>query len=348
MSDEIQQPVVEAPSAPAVEAPSVPAQVESPQSLDDTLAKTMAEIKARRPEQGADGKFIAKAGATPATPELQVPGSPEAATPEPALPAIEAPQSLPDDVKKVWSTLPRSVQETWSRREGETHAKITADGERLKSLGAFEELSTSVQDRLKQVNAPAPEYFRRLAAADQLLVQNGPAGLRQIAQLYGIDPRVAFGVGQPGQGQPADPHFSALVQEVSALKSQIADQQEIARKQSLTQAEAKIEAFKKNAPHFDKVEATMTTLYRDNPSLSLEQLYDMAVNANPETRKILADEQAAKAKAEADEKQKQDQAAAAKLATLARKPGSVGTVAKAGGSWEDTMGATFRNIRARG
>ena len=44
--------------------------------------------------------------------------------------------------------------------------KITTDGERLKSLSAFEEVATGIQDRLRQVNAPAPEYFRRLAAAD--------------------------------------------------------------------------------------------------------------------------------------------------------------------------------------
>lgn len=347
MSDEIQQPSVGT-STPAPAVAEVP-QVQTPErSMDDTLAATMAEIKARRPEQGADGKFMAKAGATTATPELQVPGSPEAATPEPALPAIDAPQSLPDDVKKQWSTLPRAIQEVWSKREGETHAKITADGERLKSLGAFEELSTSVQDRLKQVGAPAPEYFRRLAAADQLLVKDGPAGLRQIAQLYGIDWRTAFGAGQPASGQSADPNLSALLQKMGALESQLADQREHTRQQSLTRAEAQIDAFKKNAPHFDKVEQMMATFYRDNPSLSLEQLYDMAVNANPETRKILADENAAKAKAEADEKLKKDQAAAAKLATLSRKPGSVGTVAKAGAGWQDTMATKFREIRARG
>jgi hypothetical protein len=346
MSDEIQPSVVDTSTpAPAVaDAPQVEAQPE--RSLDDTLAATMAEIRARRPEQGTDGKFIAKAGADTATPELKVPGSPEAATPEPALPAIEAPQSLPDDVKKAWSTLPRAIQEVWSKREGETHAKITADGERLKSLGPFEELSTSIQDRLKQVNAPAPEYFRRLADADKLLVTNGPAGLRQIAEMYGIDPRAAFGVGQPTQGQPADPHYSALFQKVGALESQLTQQQQAAETARIAEANAKIDAFKKSAPHFDKVEALMAKLYE--PGLELQQLYDMATKAHPEVSKLLSAEQEAKAKAEALEKQKEETAKAAKLATLSRKPGSVGTVAKTGGSWEDSMAASWRNIKARG
>lgn len=345
MNDEIQQPVVEAPSAPAVAAPTPQAQVESPRSLDDTLAKTMAEIKARRPEQGADGKFMAKAGATTATPDLKVPGSPEAATPEPALPAIEAPQSLPDDVKKQWSTLPRAIQEVWSKREGETHAKITADGERLKSLGAFDEVLKPFQERMKQVNAPAPEYVRRLAEADMLLLSNGPQGLRHVAQLYGIDWRAAFNIGQPN-GQPMDPNYSALQQELSALKSQLSDQRQAAESKTLAEANAKIDAFKKNAPHFDKVESIMTKLYE--PGQDLQVLYDMACKAHPEVSKLLTEEQDAKAKAEALAKTKEEQAAAAKLATLSRKPGSVGTVAKTGGTWEDTMRASFNNIRARG
>lgn len=345
MDPEIQQPSVDTstPAPAVVEAP----QVQTPErSMDETLAATMAEIKARRPEQGEDGKFVAKAGAENATPELKVPGSPEAATPEPALPAIEAPQSLPDDVKKQWSTLPRAIQEVWSKREGETHAKITADGERLKSLGAFEELSTSVQDRLRQVNAPAPEYFRRLAAADQLLASDGPAGIRQIMQMYGIDSRAVFGAAQPNPGQAADPNLSALLQKVGALESQLTQQTMAAESAKIADANAKIDAFKKNAPHFDKVEALMAKLYE--PGMELQQLYDMATKAHPEVSKLLSAENEAKAKAEALEKQKADAAAAAKLATLSRKPGSVGTIAKAGANWEDTMGATFRNIKARG
>lgn len=346
MSDEIAVAEVTT-TAPVIETPAPVVETTSqPESMDDTLAKEMARIVAARPKQGEDGKFIVKAGAENATPDLKVPGSPEAAPPEPALPAIEAPQSLPDDVKKAWSTLPRDIQQVWSRRESESHAKITADGERLKSLGAFEELSTSIQDRLREVNAPAPEYFRRLADADRLLVQNGPAGLRQIAQMYGIDLQAAFGAGQPMQGQQADPQFNALAQELGAIKSKLTQQEQASEQAKVAEVNAKIEAFKKNAPHFDKVEALMAKLYE--PGLELQQLYDMATKAHPEVSKALEAERETKAKAEALEKQKKEAADAAKLATLSRKPGGVGVIAKTGGSWEDTMAATHRNIRARG
>jgi hypothetical protein len=340
MSEEIA--VAELPTEAPVEAPVSEAPVE--RSMDDTLKETFEAMKARRPEHGDDGKFVPKAGADLATPKVDVPGSPQAAAPEPAKPAIEPPQSLPADVRAEWATLPPKVQEYWASREGEIHKKFTTDGERLKSLSAFEEVTSAVQDRLRQVNAPAPEYFRRLAAADQLLASDGIRGLQQIAQMYGIDIRAAFN-GQPTQGQP-DPQYNALAQELGAIKSHLTAQQQAAETARLAEAEKKIEAFKKDRPHFDKVEALMTKLYE--PGMELDALYDMATKAHPEVREVIRVEQEAKAKAEALEKQKAEAAKAAKLSTLSRKPGSVGVVAKAGGSWEDSMAATFRGIRARG
>ncbi len=90
----------------------------------------------------------------------------------------------------------------------------------------------------------------------------------------------------------------------------------------------------------------MTKLYE--PGMELADLYAMATKAHPEVSKLLEAERETKAKAEALEKQKAEAAAAAKLTTLSRKPGSIGVIAKTGGSWEDTMAATHRGIRARG
>ena len=337
MTDEIA--VAEVPTAAPVEAPAVEAPPE--RSMDDTLAATFEAMKARRPEHGEDGKFQAKAGATPATPSLQVPGSPEAAPPEPAKPAIEAPQSLPADVRAEWATLPPKVQEYWANREGEIHKKFTTDGERLKSIEAFDEALAPAREFIEQNRIPKPEYIRRLAAADHALRTNGPAALQEIARMYGISPGAAQTI-----GQPVDPQFNALAQELGAIKSHLTAQQQAAEQAKVAEAEAKIESFKKNAPHFDKVEAIMVKLYE--PGMDLAELYEAATKVHPEVSKALSAEQDAKAKADAIEKQKAQAAAAAKLSTQPRKPGSVGVIAKAGGSWEDSMAATFRGIRARG
>lgn len=324
-------------------APPIEAVSEAPpeRSMDDTLAATFEAMKARRPEHGEDGRFQAKAGAETATPALQVPGSPEAAPPEPTKSAIEAPQSLPADVRAEWNALPPKVQEYWASRESEIHKKITTDGERLKSIEAFDEALAPAREFIEQNRIPKPEYIRRLAAADHALRTNGPAALQEIARMYGISPGAAQTI-----GQPVDPQFNALAQELGAIKSHLTAQQQATEQAKVAEAEAKIEAFKKNAPHFDKVEALMTKMYE--PGMDLAQLYDMATRAHPEVSKALSAEQEAKAKADAIEKQKAQAAAAAKLSTQSRKPGSVGVIAKAGGSWEDSMAATFRGIRARG
>lgn len=335
MPDEIA--VVEAPQV--IETPAV---VETPaQSMDDTLAATMAKIVADRPKQGEDGKFIAKAGADGATPTLEKPGTSGIAPPDPATPVIEAPQSLPADVKAKWSALPPETQQWLANRESEIHKKITSDGERLKSLSAFDEALSPSLDFIQQNQIPKPEYVRRLAAADHALRTNPQAALAEIARMYGIAPAI----GQP-QGQPMDPTINALVQRTAALETHLTQQQKAAEAARLSEAEKKVEAFRKNAPHFDKVEDMMTKLYE--PGMELEALYEMATKAHPEVSKLLAAEADAKAKADAAQKLKEEAAAAAKLAPFARKPGSVGVAARAGNSWEDSMQQTMRAIKARG
>jgi len=224
MSDEIQAPVLESTnvSAPPEQAAPAPA-VEKGPSLDDTMAATMASIVSKRPTQGDDGKFTAKAGAVDATPKLEVPGQSQTGAPEPAKPAIEAPQSMPANVKALWATLPPDVQTYWASREGEVHKKITSDGERLKNLEAFDAALSESREFIEQNRIPKPEYVRRLAVADQMLRTNPHAALAEIARMYGINPAAA-----PAIGQPMDPTIDALFQEVGQLKSTLTAQKEAA------------------------------------------------------------------------------------------------------------------------
>ena len=340
MSEEIAATTEGSTPAAVIEAPAV----ETPpadRSMDDTLAATMAEIKSRRPEQGDDGKFIVKAGATDATPTLKAPGQSQTGAPDPVPQVTDAPQSLPADVKAKWAALPPEVQKDWAGRESEVHKKITSDGERLKSYEAIDEALAPAREFIEQNQIPRQEYIRRLAAADHALRTQGPAALAEIARMYGINP-------QQNIGQPMDPQYSALAQELGAIKSHLTAQERAAETARLTEASKKVEAFRKDRPHFDQVEPIMAKLY--DPSINLEDLYQLAL-AHPEARevsKLVAAEQAAKAQADALAKQKAEAAAAAKLTTLSRRPGSVGVVAKAGASWEDSMAAQFRSIKARG
>jgi hypothetical protein len=259
--------------------------------------------------------------------------------PDPQPEVIEAPQSLPADVKGKWSTLPLDVQKAWAAREGEMHKKFTADGERIRSLSALEEVASTIQDRLQEVKAPPAEYFRRLAEADKLLARDGVRGLQQIAQMYGIDLRSAF---QPG-AQP-DPN-SAMARELAELKSQFTQLTQAQEAAKLRDAEERINAVRKDMPHYDEVETLMVKLYE--PGMDLKALYTMAAKAHPEvSAKIEAEGKAAAAKKAADEAKARAEKDS-KLAPLSRKPGSTPTAPIKGKSIWDTMDRVAGEVRAR-
>src|SRR5262245_18084371 len=100
MSDEIQtEALIGGDPAPAPE----PAVEKPKESFDESFDRIAREVTSRQ-ERGPDGRFKAKVDAPEGAPEVpQVPGSPQAAPPDPVPPVIEAPQSLPADVKAAWN-----------------------------------------------------------------------------------------------------------------------------------------------------------------------------------------------------------------------------------------------------
>jgi hypothetical protein len=336
MSDEIAA-TVATPEAVQVTTSEPAANTPAP-SLDDTLREVQAEIKARQPIQGADGRFQPKIAAEGAN-GTEVPGGPQAAqTPDPAKPVIEAPQSLPADVKAKWDTFPPEAQQWLANREKEIHQKFTTDGERLKSLSGYEEVLAPFQERLKQVGAPATEYIRRLAEADKLLASDPTRGILEVARMYGIN----LGQLQHPGAQP-DPN-SALSREISDLKSQLNSLTTESERAKVSAAQQIINDAKKDMPHYDAVEPLMVKLYE--PGMDLKALYAMAVKAHPDVgAKIEAEAKAAADKKAADEA-KEKAAKDAKITPFAKKPGAT-PAGKKGDIW-DTLKETHAEIRARG
>ena len=213
MSDEIvASEVVSETEVPV--AADVPAPEPVKESFDETLERVARE-SIEGYKRGADGKFQSRDTAS-ATPAVEVPGSPTAAPPDPAPPVIDAPQSLPADVKAKWSQLPPDVQSYWAKRESEVHQKFTSDGERLKVLDRYDDALRERAEFLKANNIPQHEYVRRLAVADQMLRQNPQQALQWISQTYGLN---------LNPGASPDPN-SALHSELQQLRSQIHQMQQ--------------------------------------------------------------------------------------------------------------------------
>lgn len=339
MSDEIQSGTGEA----ALAAVTATTTTEAPRpSLFDSMDRIGREIIAKQPVHGEDGRFQPKVVAPGAPAANEVPGGPQTAqTPDPAPPVIEAPQSLPADVKAEWSKLPPQVQKFWSDREGEIHKKFTTDGERLKSLSGYEEVLAPYQERLKQVGAPPTEYIRRLAEADRLLSTDPRAGILQVAQMYGIN---LGQLAQPG-GQP-DPN-NALTQRLTQLQSQVETLTKGAETAKLSAAQQAIDDFKKDKPHFDALEPLMVQLMEGGVAKDMPDAYAKALKLDEATSaKIEAEAKKAaeeKAAEEAKEKARKD----AKLASQATRPGSTPTAPLKGKNMWDTMDRVGREVIAR-
>lgn len=314
------------------------------ETFDQTLERVAREVETGT-RRGEGGKFESRVAAPGAPETAKVPGSPQAAPPDPAPQVIEAPQSLPADVKAKWATLPPEHQQWLAKREGEIHQKFTTDGERLKTLSAFEEVLKPIEPRLQQLGAPAPEYFRRLAAADQLLSANGVEGIRQIAQMYGIDLHAALQNGnQPGvQPTPQAPNVEALVDQRV---------QKILLEQRVAEKSGEIEKFKAalttdEQPDFDTLQPVMANLAQANPKWSLEQLYKAARRADETTYAKDQAKAQADAQKKAEEEAKKRAGQDARLAPLSKRPGSAPTGPIKGKTMWDTMDKVAADVLAR-
>lgn len=331
--------IVETPQVADTSSAETPV-VETPkETFDQTFDRVADEVF--NGKRGADGKFQPKVAAPGAPDGTQVPGSPQAAPPDPAPPVIEAPQSLPADVKAKWPTLPPEVQSYWAKREGEIHQKFTTDGERLKSFSAFEEVLKPFESRLKQVGAPPHEYVRRLSAADHLLSTNFEQGIAEIHRMYGRPYAAAQHGNQPGPSPT--PNVEQIVDERV---------QKVLLDQRVAEKAGEIDKFKgalppEEQPDFDKLEPVMAQLAQANPKWALDKLYKAARRADEDTyakdQAKVSQEATKKAEEEAKKKQAQD----ARLGPLSRRPGSVPTAPLKGKTMWDTMDKVASEVFGR-
>lgn len=337
--DEIVASEVVATEAPATA--DVPAQEAAPErkeTFDETLQRVAREATEGY-KRGADGKFAGRDTAQ-ATPTVEVPGSTPVAPPDPAPPVIEAPQSLPADVKAKWATLPPDVQSYWANRESEIHKKITTDGERLKVLERYDEALRDNAEFLKANNIPQHEYVRRLAVADQMLRQNPQQALQWIAQTYGLN---------LNPGQQADPN-SALQSKVQQLESQLTQLRQADEAARLKLAEQRIAELAKERPYLNNegVQEFMADFLERGRAKTPEEAYEMAINAHPEVRAEIAAKAKEEAEKKAAEEAKAKAAKDARIVPLAKRPGSTPTAPIKGKSIWDTLDNVAKEVTARG
>lgn len=313
-----------APETPVTEAPD---QQQAEPSVDDELNDIWAK---NNPERDATGKFASKEPEK--ADEGLEEGKPESDAIETAKPpSIEAPNSLPSELKAQWASVPPAMQEHIAKREAEAHRQITQLGQQAKAYEPFGKLVETNRDvfQNQRRNVEPMAGISQLLEAQRQLDRDPVASIAHIARVYGVD--LTMFANQSGEASNQSPHVASLLSQNQHLETKIAqlEQLVLTREQREAQAsktalESLISDFQKTNPIDDDMIPSLTAqievLHKLNPELSqkevLEKAYEAAIWTNPARREQLTVKQRA-----ADEARKAEEAK--KRAAEAKRAGSV-------------------------
>lgn len=360
---------------PAAEAPTMEATMAAVYDKmnpdGETTPEPVAEIPESAGNRGPDGKFKSSKEST------EVASAPKAAAPK--TDATPAPATT-DEVKAPdhWAAEDKA---DFAKLDATAKNVVLAQSKRLEA--GYTKKSQEVSDRLKQsepiMAAAAPftqhhkargvdtaQATRNALATEHTLAtgtdQQKAETLLDLAQFYRVPPQLlAARLGAPAapdvNADPRDHKIANLEAELTGLKQRLdgdvasrTQAQEAANANAVTQEVASFRDAKDSSgtplhPHFDAASDDIA-LYVAR-GMPLQDAYDRAVNANPDTRKAIreADEKAAKAKADAEN--------AARIAK-AKKAGGVnvsgsaprGDASLKGATIEETMGKVYDRIHS--
>lgn len=297
--------------------PPAPAVAEAQPTIDDTLEDTWERLHREPLERDETGRFVPKNGKAPDTEKTAQADQNSAVTPqaekiEPATPAIDPPQSWTAEARAShWAKLPPEAQTYIAQRESEAHKAITSYGERLKSYEPLEQVITQFKDDFSRRGLQPAQAVAYLANAQRQLDQNPIDGLISIGLTYGIDLRPLL-TGQTGSLPTPDPRVGQVEQRLNQIQQDFKRQQDTLEQQLQADADATLKEFAKDKPYFEDVRKLMSSFVKDGHTASLQDAYDMAVNASPQIRaRIQADQRAAdEKKRQADESKRQEEAKA--------------------------------------
>lgn len=205
-----------------------------------------------------------------------------------------APQGISAAVKAKWAELPPEVRQEFSKREADYHKELTKHDEERVFGRSVRDLANPYIPLIKAEGGDLVKAFGSYLNTAYILRTKSPQEkgqlILQLAREYGADLQ---GASQP-QGN-ADPRYTQLQQEVGQLKSVIQQDQEAKKQQEEKVLKSQIEEFSADPSniHFETVKAHMAALLRGGMATGLQDAYDQAVYANPQTRSTLLQQQSA-------------------------------------------------------
>lgn len=313
---------------------------ESPPSIRESLTAAMAAEGVQNaapipatpaetpapsaPARAADGKFAkAPEAAQTLSPELKAApaaGAEPLATPE----TIRPPASWSATAKADFAALAPHIQQEVLKREGEIETGKAQWDQKAQRFNRLDAILSPRQERFKLAGIDETQAVQALFAAQDMLESPDAStranAIRYLARQSGVDLR-GLVQGDPQQQPQAQlpPAVQQMAQEIASLKQTLSQQQQFAHQQSVTETQARIDAFAADPANkfFSNVERDMGALINAGQATGLKDAYEKAVWAHPEIRPILLREQQAVAVAE------QERAARARVEAARKASGSI-------------------------
>lgn len=319
--------------------------VSEPSAPADEPAEHEAEAPTRaRDEQGRFAK-TAKEEAAQAEEEQSEVLEQETEEEQEQKPVVNAPGSWPKDLKEKFGSLPPEVQQYINDRESGFSRTLNEYTVKAKN---FDSLTQRIQPYEAMLRAEGADVGNAVESMLQTAYALRTAPPMQKAQLvagmiqqFGVDLSL-LGMSTEGQ-EPAtgySPYIDEIYQRQQRLEEQLQQQAQMKLMEEQRQIQSQIEQFAQSKPHFEAVRAEIGALLSSGRAQSLDQAYEMAIWANPETRATLQAEQEAKRREEA--RVKAEQAKKANAVNLQRR--GIQPPGAAPGSMDDTMRQVYRRL----
>lgn len=269
---------------------------EEPIAADETKepnAEPVVDESAPSRERDEHGRFKPKAadaaaeeGATPEA-NVEPAKAPDVVTPDPyAL----APQYAGPAIKAKWNTLDPEVREEIVKRDREVHQTFTRFDEERNFGKQVKGIVAPYEGLIRSMGAEPAQAIDYLLKTDYVLRTAAPEQKRAMflkaAADYGVN------LGEPGeateQHNPQNPMLETALQRIERLERELNNASNAARETEQAEIAQSIEAFAADPAHvyFDRVRPMMGTLMANGHAESLQEAYDQAVLAHPETRAL--------------------------------------------------------------
>lgn len=297
---------------------------DKPESLRETIEKARETVKAQSDEPKEKKEKVIKVkshqrvvGSEIKAPKIDAKEIKEAPNGEAKDEAIQAPQSYSSFVKAKWAELPKEIQQELSKRENDYHKELTKHDEERNFGRQMKDVVTPYVAQIRAEGAEPAQAVASLLNMAHVLRVGSPQQksdlLIRTAQTFGVDLRQALQVQQMQPQLP--PQVQQAMQEVQSLKLQLQQQEASKKQQEDNEIQGQIKAFAADSKniHFDAVKPHMAALLKSGVAKDLQDAYDQAVYANPQTRSSLLEAK----QAESNEKRVAEQKARAEAAKRA-------------------------------